>query len=65
MNKKEERAKLLAEMKEMSEKASGEKRSFTDDEKKVFAEKVFRHLLPVLNSARSRPVRDRKDGKVR
>lgn len=46
MNKKEERAKLLAEMKEMSEKASGEKRSFTDDEKKVFAEKeeLFRSL---------------------
>ena len=42
MNKKEERAKLLAEMKEMNEKAANEKRSFSEDEKKVFAEKEER-----------------------
>ena len=42
MNKKEERAKLLAEMKEMNEKAANEKRSFSEDEKKVFAEKEKR-----------------------
>lgn len=39
MNKIEERAKVIAEMKEMNEKASSEKRSFTDEEKKAFAEK--------------------------
>ncbi len=39
MNKREERAKLIAEMKEMNEKALSEKRSFTDEENKIFAEK--------------------------
>lgn len=39
MNKIEERAKLISEMKELNEKASAEKRSFTDDETKAFAEK--------------------------
>lgn len=39
MNKKEQRAKLIAEMKEMNEKAAAEKRSFTEEEKKDFAEK--------------------------
>lgn len=39
MNKKEQRAKLIAEMKEMNEKAAAEKRSFTEEENKAFAEK--------------------------
>lgn len=39
MNKIEERAKLIAEMKEMNKKATDEKRSFTDEENKAFAEK--------------------------
>lgn len=39
MSKTEERARLISEMKEMSGKASAEKRSFTDDENKAFDEK--------------------------
>lgn len=39
MNKKELRAKLIAEMKEMDAKAKAENRSFTDEENKAFSEK--------------------------
>lgn len=39
MNKKELRAKLIAEMRELDEKAKKENRSFTDDENKAFSEK--------------------------
>lgn len=39
MKKAEERAKLLAEMKDMNAKAEAEKRSFTDEEKTLFAQK--------------------------
>ena len=39
MNKIEERAKIIAEMKEMNEKAKAESRSFTDEETKAYAEK--------------------------
>lgn len=39
MTKIEERAMLISEMKEMNGKASAEKRSFTEDETKAFAEK--------------------------
>ena len=35
MNKIEERAKIIAEMKEMNEKAKAESRSFTDEEAKA------------------------------
>lgn len=39
MNKKEQRAKLIAELREMHELAQKENRSFTDEENKTFAEK--------------------------
>ena len=39
MNKKELRAKLIREMKELDELAKKEARSFTDEEKKSFDEK--------------------------
>jgi len=39
MNKKEQRAKLVAELREMHELAQKENRSFTDEENKTFAEK--------------------------
>jgi HK97 family phage major capsid protein len=39
MNKKEQRAKLIAELRAMHELAQKENRAFTDDESKAFAEK--------------------------
>lgn len=39
MNKKEQRAKLIAELRKMHELAQKESRSFTDEENKTFAEK--------------------------
>lgn len=39
MNKKEQRAKLVAELREMHELAQKENRAFTDEENKTFAEK--------------------------
>lgn len=39
MNKKEQRAKLIAELRKMHELAQKENRSFTDEENKTFAEK--------------------------
>ena len=39
MNKIEKRAKILAEMRELNEKAKAESRSFTEEETKAYAEK--------------------------
>lgn len=39
MNKKEQRARLIAEMREMDAKAKEEKRAFTDEENKAFSDK--------------------------
>ena len=40
MNKKELKAKLLAELRELSDKAKTENRSFTADEQKAYDEKM-------------------------
>lgn len=39
MNKKERRAQLIAEMREMNDRVLAEKRDFNDEEKKLYAEK--------------------------
>lgn len=39
MDKKERRAQLIAEMRELNEKTIAEKRSFTDEEQKLYSEK--------------------------
>lgn len=39
MGKKERRAQLIAELRELNEKALGEKRAFTEEEQKIYSEK--------------------------